>query len=95
MERTWDFPGGASDREPARQYRRHRRCRLDLSVGKMPWRRKWQLTHFLDWKIPWTEDLGRLQSMGLQRVGCNSASTQASMHQEDLMPEFPLQQLLQ
>ena len=23
----------------------------------------------LTWKIPWTEDLGRLQSMGLQRVG--------------------------
>ena len=21
------------------------------------------------WKIPWTEDRGRLQSMGLQRVG--------------------------
>ena len=21
------------------------------------------------WKIPWTEDLGRLQSMGSQRVG--------------------------
>ena len=75
LERTWDFPGGASDREPACLYRRHRRRRLDPSVGKMPWRRKWQLTHFLDWKIPWTEDPGRLQSMGLQRVGCNSAST--------------------
>ena len=23
----------------------------------------------LAWRIPWTEDLGRLQSMGLQRVG--------------------------
>ena len=23
----------------------------------------------LDWKIPWMEDPGRLQSMGLQRVG--------------------------
>ena len=23
----------------------------------------------LAWKIPWTEDYGRLQSMGLQRVG--------------------------
>ena len=23
----------------------------------------------LAWKIPWTEDPGRLQSMGLQRVG--------------------------
>ena len=25
----------------------------------------------LAWRIPWTEDTGRLQSMGLQRVGCN------------------------
>ena len=23
----------------------------------------------LDWKIPWMEEPGRLQSMGLQRVG--------------------------
>ena len=23
----------------------------------------------LDWRIPWTEDPGRLQSMGSQRVG--------------------------
>ena len=25
--------------------------------------------HFLAWRIPWTEELGRLQSMGSQRVG--------------------------
>ena len=25
----------------------------------------------LAWKIPWTEEPGRLQSMGLLRVGCN------------------------
>ena len=25
----------------------------------------------LAWKIPWTEEPGRLQSMGLQRVGHN------------------------
>ena len=25
----------------------------------------------LAWKIPWTEKPDRLQSMGLQRVGCN------------------------
>ena len=24
---------------------------------------------FLAWKVPWTEEPGRLQSMGLQRVG--------------------------
>ena len=28
----------------------------------------------LAWRIPWTEELGGLQSMGLQRVGHNSAT---------------------
>ena len=28
----------------------------------------------LAWKIPWTEELGGLQSMGLQRVGHNQAT---------------------
>ena len=33
-------------------------------------RRKWQPTPvFLPGKIPWTEEPGRLQSVGLQRVG--------------------------
>ena len=26
-------------------------------------------SHILAWEIPWTEELGGLQSMGLQRVG--------------------------
>ena len=30
----------------------------------------------LAWKIPWTEDLGGLLSMGLQRVGHNLATKQ-------------------
>ena len=29
----------------------------------------------LAWKIPWTEKPGRLQSMGLQRVGHDSATS--------------------
>ena len=27
------------------------------------------------WRIPWTEEPGRLQSMGSQTVGCNNTST--------------------
>ena len=27
------------------------------------------LSSILAWKIPWTEESGRLQSMGVQRVG--------------------------
>ena len=32
---------------------------------------KGMATHsgILDWRMPWTEEPGRLQSMGLQRVG--------------------------
>ena len=30
----------------------------------------------LDWKIPWTEEHGGLQSMDLQRVGHDGACTQ-------------------
>ena len=29
----------------------------------------------LAWKIPWTEESGRLQSMGSLRVGCDSATS--------------------
>ena len=34
-------------------------------------------THFstLAWKIPWTEESGKLQSMGLQRVGHDRATS--------------------
>ena len=32
----------------------------------------------LAWKIPWTEEPGRLQSMGLQRVGHNWSDTAAA-----------------
>ena len=36
-------------------------------------------THFsiLAWKIPWTEEPGGLQSIGLQRVGHDEAHTHA------------------
>ena len=30
----------------------------------------------LDWRIPWTEEPGRLQSKGLQRVGHNLVTKQ-------------------
>ena len=38
------FPGGASGKEPACQCRRHKRCRFDPWVGKIPWRKTWQPT---------------------------------------------------
>ena len=38
------FPGGASGKEPACQYRRHKGCKFELWVRKIPWRRAWQPT---------------------------------------------------
>ena len=38
------FPGGSSDKEPACQYRRHKRRGFDPWVGKIFWSRKWQST---------------------------------------------------
>ena len=41
------------------------------SLGREDPLEKEMVTHssILDWRIPWTEKPGRLQSMGLQRVG--------------------------
>ena len=44
---------------------------LVQSLGQEDVLKKEMATHssILAWKIPWTEGLGRLQSMGSQRVG--------------------------
>ena len=41
---------------------------FDPWLGKMPWK-KGMVTHsgILAWEIPWTEEPGGLQSMGLQK----------------------------
>ena len=41
------------------------------SLGQEDLLEKEMATHssILDWKIPWMEELGRLQSMGSQKVG--------------------------
>ena len=39
-----DFPGGTNGKEPARQCRRHKRCKFNSWVGEIPWRRAWQPT---------------------------------------------------
>ena len=64
------FPGGASGKESACQCRRCKRRGFNPCFRKIPWNRKWQPTPvFHSWEIPWPEEPGGLQSMGLQRVG--------------------------
>ena len=60
------FPGGASGKEHACQCRRRKKHRFDPRVGKIPWRRAWQPTPVLAWRIPWTEEPGGLQFTGPQ-----------------------------
>ena len=62
---------------------RLRRLGFDPCVKKIPWKRKWHPLSILAekamaphsgtlaWKIPWTEEPGRLQSMGFLRVEHN------------------------
>ena len=67
-----DFPGRASGKELACQWRRHKRCRFDPWVRKIPWRKAWQPTPvFLPGESPQTEEPGGLQSMELQRMAHN------------------------
>ena len=57
-----------------------RRHKFDPWVGKIPWRRAWQPTPvFLPGEFPWTEEPGKLQSRGLQRVGHDLATKQTKM----------------
>ena len=68
-KRTYGFPGGASGKEPTCQCRGHKRPGFDPWVGKIPWKRAWQPTPVFLPGIPWTEERGGLQSIGLHRVG--------------------------
>ena len=60
------FPGGTSRKDlPANAG--DMRSRFNPWVGKIPWRRA-QQPSILAWRIPWTEEPGSLQSIGLKRV---------------------------
>ena len=63
------LPVGASGKESTSECRRHKKHRFNPWVGKIS-QEKEMATHssILSWRIPWTEELGGLQSMGC-RVG--------------------------
>ena len=62
------FPGGSDSKEFAGNAG-------DLGsipgLGRIPGEEMAAHSSSLAWKIPWTEEPGRLQSMGFQRVGYN------------------------
>ena len=62
------IPGGASGQEPACQYKRPRRSSLGWED---PLEEIITAHSSIAWRIPWTEEPGRLQYTGLQRVERN------------------------
>ena len=62
------FPGGASGKEAACQCRRCKRFILVQSLGREDPLEEGMATHssIRAWRIPWTEELGGLQSIGSQ-----------------------------
>ena len=54
----------------------------DIWVQTLGWEEKGMATHssILPWRIPWTEELGGLQSMGSQRVWRNWATKHSTAH---------------
>ena len=66
----WGFPGGASGKKPACQCRRLKEM-WTQSLDQEDLLEEGMATHpsILAWRIPWTEEPGRLQATGSQRVG--------------------------
>ena len=62
----WDFPDGSDVKRLPTMWET-----WVQSLGQEDLLEKEMATHssILAWKIPWTEEPGRLQSMGSQRVG--------------------------
>ena len=71
------LPRWHSGRESACQCRRCKRCGFDPWVGKIPWRRKWQLTAVLPGKFH-----GQRNLAGYSPWGCTESdmTEQLSMH---------------
>ena len=62
------FPGGASGKEPTRQCKRHE-TRVQSLGGEDPLEKGMaNNSSILAWRIPWTDEPGRLWSLGSQRV---------------------------
>ena len=65
MQTVETLLSGTSDKEPAYQYRRHKRHRVDSWVGRIPWRRAWQPTPvFLPGKSQGQRSLGGYRPWG-------------------------------
>ena len=74
---SWGFPGGTSGKESAGQCRRHKRCKFDPWVRKIPWRRAWQPTAVF---LP-GESHGQRSLAGYNAYGCTELDrTEVTQH---------------
>ena len=61
----WGFPGGSDGKESACNVRD---LGLILGSERSPGEKMATHSSILSWRIPWTEEPGKLQSIGSQRV---------------------------
>ena len=75
IKKDIECSGASNGKESACQCRRYRRCGFNSLEEEMA-------THssILAWKISWTEEPGRLQSLGSQRVGYDFVTEHANVH---------------
>ena len=71
------FPAGASGKETTCQCRRHKRCKLDSWVGKIPWRKAWQTTPAL---LPGVSHRQRSLAGYSPQCRKESVTTEATQH---------------
>ena len=75
----WGFRGGTSGKEPTCQCGRHKRCVLNPSVGKMPWRRAWQpIPVFLPGEFPGQRSLVSYSSLSHSQTQLKWLSSSSS-----------------
>ena len=91
MSTHWVFPGGLAVKNlPTMQEPQETHVR---SLSREDPLEKEMATDssILAWRIPWAEEPGGLQSMGLQRVGHDEATQHAHAHTHVYIPlSFPL-----
>ena len=63
------FPGGAVMKNPPPVHKMQETWVQSLGQEELLEKKMTTYSSILAWKIPWTEEPGGLQSMGLQRVG--------------------------
>ena len=78
-----------SSKESVYQYRRHRRCGFDPWIRKIPLGEEMATYSSTPaWKISWTEEPGRLQSMGSQSDMTEQLNTHTCMLHSNYFSAF-------